>query len=158
VCCGADIGGGWIARRLPRRVQMFFYENLPDALLSFLKNKKAYQQCVGLIHQNLLTLFKTVMPDCSVIDGFVGMECNGPTCGESVSHGFALASLHPVSADALGVYLMGLEPTDIGYLYYCDVEGLGSLNWSALGSCDIEELRKKYRLHRDAGYQLKWKK
>lgn len=156
VSCGADVGGGVVARVLPRRAQMFFYEKLPATVLSFLKNRKTYQRCVGLIHQNLLSLFRTVMPDFSIIDGFTGMEGDGPTSGEPVPHGFALASLSPVSADALGVYLMGLEPAEVGYLYYCEREGLGSLNWKVLGDCDVEQLRRKYRLHRDAGYQLKW--
>jgi uncharacterized protein (DUF362 family) len=158
ISCGADLGGGFLARRLPQRVQMFFYEHTPAVLLSFFKNKKVYRQSVQLIHRNLIELFKTVMPDFSVIDGFVGMEGDGPTAGKPVPHRFALASLNPVSADALGVYLMGLDPREVGYLYYCEKEGLGSLNWSTIGDCDVETLRRKYRLHRDAGYQKKWKR
>ena len=57
-----------------------------------------------------------LLPDLSVIDGFIGMEGLGPSGGEAKQSDFCVASWHPMGADIYGCLLMGLDPKDIPHL------------------------------------------
>jgi len=57
-----------------------------------------------------------LLPDLTVIDGYIGMEGLGPSGGTAIKSDFALASFHPLGADVFGCLLMGLDPTEIPYL------------------------------------------
>jgi uncharacterized protein (DUF362 family) len=75
---------------------------------------------------NLYLLARAYPPDMSIIDGYLGMEGNGPLFGKPVQWGVAIASRNPVAADCLAAHLMGFPITDIGYLWYCTKKGLGT--------------------------------
>ena len=74
---------------------------------------------------NLYLLARACPAHLSVIDGYVGMEGNGPEAGDPVEWGIAIASREPVTADCLAAQLMGFDISDIGYLWYCYKKGLG---------------------------------
>jgi uncharacterized protein (DUF362 family) len=57
-----------------------------------------------------------MLPDLTLIDGYIGMEGLGPSGGEAIYSDFAVASWHPMGADIFGCLLMGLNPSDIVYL------------------------------------------
>ena len=46
------------------------------------------------------------------------MDGNGPVDGFPVKLEAAVASTDPLKADGVGARLIGLDPKDIGYLYY----------------------------------------
>lgn len=77
-----------------------------------------YESCVKFININLYEFIKKIKPDLAVIDGFHGMEGEGPVNGDVVECGWALASSDALLADVVGVMLMGLEPEEVGYLHY----------------------------------------
>ena len=74
---------------------------------------------------NLYLLAAAYPPHLSIIDGFTGMEGNGPVSGDPVKWGVTIASCDPVAADCLAAQLIGFEVSDIGYLWYCQRKGLG---------------------------------
>ncbi|MBA7517645.1 hypothetical protein ES705_09699 [subsurface metagenome] len=57
-----------------------------------------------------------LMPDLTVIDGYIGMEGLGPSGGQAKRSDFCVASWHPMGADIYGCILMGLDPQTIAHL------------------------------------------
>jgi uncharacterized protein (DUF362 family) len=101
------------------------------------------------IHYNLYDLAPRLHPHLSVIDGFEGMEGNGPNSGTPVNHRVCVASTDWLAADRVAVELMGVDFAKIGYLNYCAQAGLGMAD---LGKIEItgESIKdhiKPYRLH-----------
>lgn len=57
-----------------------------------------------------------LLPDLTVIDGYIGMEGLGPSGGDAIKSNFAIASWNAMGADVYGCLLMGLNPMDIPHL------------------------------------------
>ncbi len=114
-----------------------------------------YLQCVERIHKNLYSFFKSIKPDMVILDGYQGMEGDGPIEGEAIFHGYALASFDAIAADYVGATLMGLEPKSIGYLYYLTENFMVDWAPEIIGE-DPEPLKKKYKLHRKYHLQKQW--
>lgn len=109
-----------------------------------------------------IDLFKiaSVIPaQLAVIDGFIGMEGDGPLSGDPVEMRIAISSCDFVSADAVGATLMGFDPLDVGYLYYAHEFKLGCAD---LGKIRIlgESLKdhiQSFKPHRGYNEQRKWR-
>ncbi len=111
------------------------------------------------VNYNLFQLSNVLHPDLSIIDGFQGMEGNGPVGGTPVDHKVAVASLDWFAADRTAVELMGIDFTDMGYLNYCVQAGIGDADIQQIEQMGvaIEPHKKKYRLHDRVEDQLIWK-
>ncbi len=77
------------------------------------------------LNDNLRLLAPLLAPDLAVVDGYVGMQGNGPCWGTAVNHRFAAASLDWLAADRVTVELMGIDSSYPAYLNYCHQGGLG---------------------------------
>ena len=101
-------------------------KNLAMGGLSFTHgDKRRMHQGYPAHNLNLYLLAAAYPPHLSIIDGFIGMEDDGPVFGDSVEWGVVVTSCDPVAADCLAAQLMGFEVSDIGYLWYCQRKGLG---------------------------------
>jgi uncharacterized protein (DUF362 family) len=78
-----------------------------------------------LLHYNMFHLAQEIFPDLAVIDGFVGIEGNGPAWGSLIGSKVALASLDAVAADVTGTRVMGYDPKMVNYLRVMGEAGLG---------------------------------
>ena len=78
-----------------------------------------------LLHYNMLHIAHEIFPDLAVIDGFVGIEGNGPAWGTPISSKVVLASRDAVAADITGTRVMGFDPGKINYLNAMAAAGLG---------------------------------
>jgi uncharacterized protein (DUF362 family) len=78
-----------------------------------------------ILHFNMFHMAQEVFPDLAVIDGFTGMEGDGPSRGTPVDSRIALASVDPVAADTLGARLMGFDAKKILYLSAMAEAGMG---------------------------------
>jgi uncharacterized protein (DUF362 family) len=110
------------------------------------------------IHFNLFTMAKRVHADLSVLDGYQGMERNGPVEGTPVDHKVAVASTDWLAADRVGVELIGLEFRKVGYLTFCAQAGMGQADMrkiEVLGERVADHV-KTYRLADNIDQQLKW--
>lgn len=112
------------------------------------------------VNYNMAMLAQHLHPDLSVIDGYEGMEGNGPTLGTAIDHKICVAGMDWLAADRVGIELMGIDFSKIGYLNHCASMGLGNAN---LGKIDIvgETLKdhiKHYKLHENFDNQLEWMK
>jgi uncharacterized protein (DUF362 family) len=94
----------------------------------------------------------------AVIDGFNGMEGNGPTDGTPVDSRVVIASTDFVAADRIALEVMDVDPAWVGYLTFCGQAGLGNYDLSRIDvwGADPAAVKKTYRLHDAIDDQLKW--
>lgn len=110
---------------------------------------------------NLFTLAQRIRPQFTVVDGFEGMEGDGPIRGTKVDHRFALAGSDVIAVDRIALDLMGIDLADVGYITYCGNAGIGQTDRSRIEIIGAEKPGdhvKKYRKHKAFKYQLYWKK
>lgn len=123
-------------------------------------DKRNYHGGVRQTHYDIMLTAQRLCPNwgVGVIDGYEGMEGNGPNSGTPVPHRVAIASTDFVAADRIGSELMGIDPGALGYLEWCGKVGVGT--WTreaiALRGEDPAKLQKKYRLHTDIDRMLQW--
>ena len=115
------------------------------------------------IRQSLYNYFLTAQRmqphwGVAVIDGFEGMEGNGPSMGTPVPSRIAIASTDFIAADRVGVETMGIDHNWLGWLKYCGEVGIGQWDISKIDvkGAQIAAVQKKYRLHSDVERMLKW--
>lgn len=112
------------------------------------------------INYNMYALAHKLHPDLAIIDGFEGMEGRGPSRGTPVDHRICLASPDWFAADRVGIELMGIDLSTVGYLTYCAQTGMGEpdLNKIEIIGERIADHKKKYQLGPNIEFQLKWMK
>ena len=112
------------------------------------------------INYNLYALAPRLHPHLAVIDGFEGMEGNGPSNGTPVDHRVCVVSTDWLAADRVAVELMGIDFAKIGYLNYCAQTGSGiaDLNKIEIVGESISKHIKPYKLHDNIEKQLIWMK
>jgi uncharacterized protein (DUF362 family) len=122
-------------------------------------DKWAMHRGPAAMNVNLFLVAREVWPQLGVVDGHVAMEGEGPIYGSAVPWGFAAASLDPLALDYVVCKMMGVEPRDVGYLYYA-----GRAGWGAFSNEDIDvkggdpaALARKLKLHSTAGEQYDWR-
>ena len=111
------------------------------------------------ININLAMLAPMLHPSLSVIDGFQGMEGNGPISGTAVDHRVCVVSTDYLAADTVGATLMGIDPRDIGYLTYPAAAKMGEFDLAKMEILGepVTKLAKKYQLGSSIQNQLQWK-
>ena len=124
-------------------------------------DKPKYHAGYRQMHLNLLLTAKALSPNwgVAVIDGFEGMENDGPVNGTPVDHRIAIASTDFIAADRVGVEAMGINPQWVGYLNYCAEAGLGCYDLSQIGlrgNATLDAVRRPYKLHSQVQQQLQW--
>ena len=94
----------------------------------------------------------------ALVDGFEGMEGNGPSDGTPVPSRIAIASTDFLAADRVGLETMGVPAYAVGYLQYAAQLGMGQYD---LEKIDVrgpkpDSVKRVYRLHDQVQEQLKW--
>lgn len=135
----------WMRRRMPNLVNFIFKKSI------------CYIKATKVIHKNVFNLAKVTWPDLVVLDAFNCMDGNGPVDGFSVALQAAISSTDPLKADGIGARLMGLQPENIGYLYYLQQEGLGDYSLAGLIGETVENVKQDFNLHPTYNIQKNWK-
>ena len=108
---------------------------------------------------NIYALAQHVRPDLAFVDGYDGMEGNGPTQGTPVDHRICVAGLDWMSVERVCLELMGIDPANIGYLKYCAETGMGQFDLNKieiLGEQLANHIRT-YKLPTSFERQMQWK-
>lgn len=128
-----------------------------------LKTKEAHykqkvHQGIKQINYSFFHMAQRMKPSLAVIDGFQGMEGNGPADGEPVDTKVAVASTDFLAADRVSVEVMGIDFSKIGYLNYCADANMGVADLSKMEMMgeNIEDCRMQFRLHENVERQYKW--
>jgi uncharacterized protein (DUF362 family) len=110
------------------------------------------------VNYNLFALSERLHPHLSVIDGFEGMEGNGPNSGTPVDHRVCVAGIDWLSADRVAVELMGIDFAKVGYLNFCAQTGSGVADLKRIEIIGeaINNHKKSYRLNDNIDSQLIW--
>jgi uncharacterized protein (DUF362 family) len=122
-------------------------------------DKMKMHQSYAVLNLNLALLAPLVAPHLAVIDGFEGMEGNGPTGGTPVALHLALAGTDALATDALAARIMGFDPDEIGYLWYCQHVGLGQADPDRIdvrGNVSLADAVRPFRPHDTYHYQKRW--
>lgn len=108
------------------------------------------------INYNLYDVSARLHPHLAVIDGFEGMEGNGPNNGTPVDHRVCVASTDWLAADRVGIELMGIDYTTVAWLNYCAQAGRGTadLNNIEIIGEKISDHIKHYKLSDNIDKQL----
>ena len=101
-----------------------------------------------VLDYNLFTLMQHLHINLGVLDGFEGMEGNGPVNGEPVDHRVALAGTDYLAVDRVGTEVMGVDFDDIRYLNYLWDQGFGEGNLEKIQIIGekIENCRRTYQM------------
>lgn len=117
---------------------------------------RGYQQH----NYNLMLVAQRLAPNwgVAVLDGYEGMEGDGPIRGTAVPSRIAIASRDYVAADRVALETMGVEATWVGYLQYCHAVGLGNYD---LAKIDIDgetiaSVQRKYKMNANFGNEIQW--
>lgn len=123
-------------------------------------DKRIYHGGVRQTHVDIALTAQKLHPcwGATVLDGWEGMEGNGPGGGTPVLQKIAIASTDYVAADRVGVEAMGVNPEWVGYLGFCAQAGLGQMDLSKIEirGAKLAEVTKKYRMHDDIDRELRW--
>ena len=133
----------------------------PKQTTGTFNNKASYHAGFHLVHYNMLVTAQAMAPywGVAVIDGYEGMEGNGPGQGTPVASRMAIASTDFVAADRVGVECMGVDPEWVGYLRYCGQLGVGNYDLKKIDiqGVSVASVQKKYVLASDVDRQLQWR-
>jgi len=110
------------------------------------------------INYNLFALAYHIRPDLAFVDGFEGMEGDGPNNGTPVDHKVCIAGLDWLAVDRVGLELMGIETGKVGYLTFCGDAGLGQFDLSKIEVVGekLSDHIRTYELSRNLEKQLQW--
>jgi len=122
------------------------------------RDKLKVHQSYQVINLNLYKILKRVPIHLAVIDGWEGMEGQGPSDGTKIDMKVALAGIDAVAVDTIATMTMGIDPKEIGYLQYCNGRiGEGDLSKIKVVGERIEDVKRKFKLHSEADFQKRWK-
>jgi uncharacterized protein (DUF362 family) len=112
------------------------------------------------VNYNIAMLAQKLHPDLAVIDGHTGMEHNGPTQGTPIDHRVCVVSQDWLAADRVGIELMGIDFSKIGYLNHCNSMGLGNADLSRIEIIgeNIKDHIIQYKLADNFEKQIVWMK
>lgn len=123
-------------------------------------DKRIYHGGVRQTHLDILLTAQRLQPcwGAAVLDGFEGMEGDGPNDGQLVPSRLAIASTDFIAADRVGVEAMGINPSWVGYLGYCAQAGLGQNDLAKieLRGAKLAEVTRKYKTHPNIERELRW--
>jgi uncharacterized protein (DUF362 family) len=123
-------------------------------------DKRKYHGGVRQTHYDIMLTAQRMAKNwhLNVIDGFEGMEGNGPASGTPVQSRVAIASTDFVAADRIAVDCMGVNPGYPGYLLYCWQVGIGQYDSKMIDVAGetVASVKKEYKLHGDFERQLQW--
>lgn len=133
--------------------------SLKNMLVGSLDHKSRIHQGAKAINKSLAKLAEIIPPHLSIIDGFLGMENNGPVSGTPIEMKVALAGTDFLSVDTASLHLMGFDISQIGYLHHCKEQGLGQGELEKieiLGNVSLKEVKRKFEPHSSFQEQLNW--
>lgn len=109
---------------------------------------------------NMAIVAAKIKPNFGValVDGFEGMEGDGPTNGTLVPSRIALASTDYFAVDRVGVETMGIPGYAVGYLNYGAQLGLGQIDMAKIDIRGVQPatVKRTYKLHQRIQEELKW--
>jgi uncharacterized protein (DUF362 family) len=96
------------------------------------------------ISKVIVDINNVLHPAITVIDGFVGMEGNGPIDGTPVKMNLIIAGTDPVATDATAARIMGFNPYEITHIRKAYEKGLGKIDAEIIGE-KLEAVTRQFK-------------
>jgi len=113
------------------------------------------------MNYNLMLVAEKMAPNwgATVLDGFEGMEGEGPVEGVAVPSRIAIASMDYIAADRVAVEAMGLNPEWVGYLQYLEQAGVGNYDIAKIDvrGETIASVKRTYKPASSIGRAIEWR-
>jgi len=143
---GCMVKRKWLIHGIPFFGRIF----LKTTIKSFKPNRK-----------NLVKLIKNARPDLSVLDGFTGIEGDGPLFGNTINLGIAMCSLDSIALDSIAAKICGFD--NVSYLSMCANAKIGKAEFEDIevlkeGFENLKKIRKKFKPHYLFKYQKMYRK
>ena len=103
--------------------------------------------------RNLIEVIERVKPDLSILDGFEGMEGDGPMFGTKTYLGLALCSLDGIALDKIAAKICGFNY--VPYLSSLSDKNQENIEIVKEGFNNIKEISKRFKPHYNYKYQIK---
>ncbi len=113
-------------------------------LFGMLPNKWKFRYHRKGISKVIVDINSVLSPSLVVIDGFVGMEGDGPVGGDPVKMDLVIAGRSVVETDIVGSKVMGFDPKRIRHLHMAVARGLGGWDYEVVGD-RIEDVRRDFK-------------
>ncbi len=115
------------------------------------KSQKNIKAGGDIVRKNLYNLYTNIQPDFCILDGFDGMQGNGPWHGSNAHLKTIIVGNNCVATDLVACQIMEQPLEDIGYTNYIkDLEKYKS-ETKIIGN-SIDEVRKKFKSHKFEPY------
>ena len=107
---------------------------------------------------NLIRLSRYLCPDIAVIDGYLGLQGNGPIGTDAVDFGIAVASADVFAADTVMAKAMGFDPLHLGLMHYANEMGYGTADLDKIDvlGTPLESVITPFKPHETVHLQLQW--
>ncbi|MFH0919916.1 MAG: DUF362 domain-containing protein [Fibrobacterota bacterium] len=86
-----------------------------------------------------------LLPDLTVVDGYLGMEGLGPSAGEGIVSDFAVASFNPLAADKTACELMGFDFEEVVHLRLIRDRAICTVDSATVAPDDFRKFGKTYK-------------
>jgi len=95
----------------------------------------------------LVDIYSVSKPQLTVVDGFYGMEGQGPSSGDPIKMNLILAGFDGVALDRTVCEIIGFNPSEILYLTKAEQQGLGTMDLSQIEYRGerIENVKRKFK-------------
>lgn len=90
-----------------------------------------------ILCQRLCDLSMASKPDFNIIEGIIGRDGTAFHHGKNIRTNLVIAGKSTVAVDTVGSYLMGLEPSEIGYLKLAAKRGLGLIDMKKIKIMEV---------------------
>jgi len=130
----------------------------PNGQTPYWNEKRKYHVGLRQTHYNIMVTAQRLSWGATLIDGYEGMEGNGPNSGTPVPSRIALASTDIVAVDRVAGEAMGVNPEWLGYVKYCGAIGIGQFEPSKIDviGARLADVKRSYRMHPEIDRELKW--
>ena len=99
-----------------------------------------------IVRKNLYNLYKNIQPNLCIIDGFDGMQGNGPWHGENAHLNTIIIGDNTVATDLVACQIMSQPFKDIGYVNYIDNIDEYLKNTQVIGNT-VDEVKKELLMY-----------
>ncbi len=101
---------------------------------------------IGL-ERGIVDLISVVRPNLTIIEGIIGQEGLGPLSGDPVEMDLLIGGFNVVETDAIGSYVMGIDPKEVLHLKLANERGLGEINieYVKVYGERIEDVKRRFK-------------
>ncbi len=129
----------------------YFFMKIRNLLPVFSSSAKNINLGSQIVRKNLYNLYCNIQPNLCILDGFDGMEGNGPWHGNNAHLKTVIIGNNCVATDLATAKIMNQSTKDIGYVNYIKNLNEFEENTEIIGDT-IDKVKKSFKSHKFEPY------